>query len=281
MHRVILFCCLLFTGCLAVAPATAGETAWQEVAPDVRLRLVTSDVLQQSGDTLSTMAALEIDMPAGTKTYWRVPGETGIPTRIDLEGSVGIAGHRMHWPYPTIDTSTGYVDFVYAGRTVLPIELTLASAAARLEADVLIGICDEICVPAMVRFSLPLGFAAPDAGNALRIAQAVAASPAAWDDPADPLPSVHYDATAEALVIRFDPNIVDPLSLIADASGRGQLFGAPQKSPDGSLVHLPLLGGAQDAVDGDIAIQLLFMTKSGAYEVSRRVTAAPSTPRDE
>ncbi len=273
---------LLAAGLLALfgMPNTsmAAESAWQEVAPGVRLRLVSSDtVLPAPGSVGTTMAALEIDMPAGTKTYWRVPGETGIPMQLALEGSSGIAGHRMLWPYPEIDTTTGYVDFVYAGHTVLPFELTLAHAPAHLEAQVVIGICDEICVPVMTSFSLPLQFDRPDSANALRIAQAIAETPLPWTGATDAVPSVGYDAGAHALAIRYDPAVVDPLSFIADASSAGQLFGAPQKSPDENLVHLPLLGGAKAAVAGTFAIQLLFMTASGPYEVTREIVIAPST----
>ena len=59
------------------------------VAPDVRVRLIASEQLRADHTTL---AAIEIDMPASTKTYWRVPGETGIPTELEpyLDGQVSI-----------------------------------------------------------------------------------------------------------------------------------------------------------------------------------------------
>ena len=69
---------------MLLTPAVAAETPWQEVAPGARVRLISSDVLKP-GNT--TMVALEIDMPVGTNTYWRVPGETGIPTMFDFAGS--------------------------------------------------------------------------------------------------------------------------------------------------------------------------------------------------
>ena len=56
------------------APSLAAETPWQEVAPGVRLRLIADNVLSPDGTTL---LGLEVDMPPGYKTYWRVPGETG------------------------------------------------------------------------------------------------------------------------------------------------------------------------------------------------------------
>ncbi|MBK8085851.1 MAG: hypothetical protein IPK28_19615 [Devosia sp.] len=264
----------LFLLALSCLPAHAGETPWQEVAPDVRVRMISSDVLRPGG---TTMIGLEIDMPPGTKTYWRVPGETGIPTTIDLAGSTGITGHESLWPFPQIDTAEGFVDFVYFGPTVLPVELHLPGDAAMLEAAVTMGVCSDICVPVSAHFSLPLSFARPDRGQSLRIAQAVALTPMDWTDPRQPVGWVGYDAAADALAVRLGDDRIDPLSLIADAGPDGQLFGAPQKSPDGSLVLLPLLGGA---AEGDVAgrpVQLTFMTEMGPFSLSRIIASAGST----
>jgi hypothetical protein len=64
--------------------------------------------------------------------------------------------------------------------------------------------------------------------------------------------------------------------VIAEAEGAYLLFGAPQKSQDGKLVLLPLLGG--DGAESMVgrSIQLTFMTPMGPFELLRRV--APSTP---
>jgi DsbC/DsbD-like thiol-disulfide interchange protein len=253
---------------LLTAPALGGETAWQEIAPDVRLRLVSSDVLKADG---TTMVALELDMPQGTKTYWRVPGESGIPTQVDIAGSSGIAGHEMLWPYPTIEVLGGLTDFVYRGPTVLPFELKLDGARAELAVSVVMGICSDICVPAMTSFSLPLDFVKPDRGQGLRIAQAVARTPQDWTDQRPLLGRVTWDEGGEAISVALADPRVDPLSLIADASAAGQLFGAPQKSPDGSAVLLPLLGGADQAAREGMPVSLTFMTEMGPFSLSTTV----------
>lgn len=262
---------LLLFACL---PVQAAETAWQDVAPAVRVRMISSDVLRPGG---TTMVGLEIDMPEATKTYWRVPGETGIPTSIDIAGSTGVAAHEILWPFPQIDTSEGFVDFVYRGPTVLPVELQLSGEAASLEAAVVMGVCSDICVPVSARFSLPLTFARPDRGQGLRVAQAVALTPMDWTDPRQPVGWVGYDAGAHALAVRLGDDRIDPLSIIADAGVEGQLFGAPQKSRDGSLVLLPLLGGAAEADVTGRSVQLTFMTEMGPFALSRTIAPAGST----
>jgi hypothetical protein len=80
-----------------------------------------------------------------------------------------------------------------------------------------------------------------------------------------------WNAAAHAIEVPIADTRVDPLSLIADASSSGQLFGAPQKSPDGSAVLLPLLGGAEPAAIEGKPVSLTFMTEMGPFSLSTTV----------
>lgn len=256
---------------LATAPATAGATAWVDLGPGTRVRVVTSDRLAADGTTL---AAIELDMPAGTKTYWRVPGESGIPTALDTAGSTGITGHRFVWPYPTIEEQGGYTDYVYYGPTVIPLELKLGGGEAVLSASLLMGICSDICIPASARFTVPLRFTAADTAQDIRIAQALANAPIDWNGPAEAVGDPVLDAANGLLRVSVDAALIDPASLIADASETGHLLGAPQKSPEPGLVELPLLGTDDGADFVGKPVQLIFMTRNGPYEVRRTVRAS-------
>jgi DsbC/DsbD-like thiol-disulfide interchange protein len=258
---------------LATAPAYAGATAWQELGPGARVRLITSDRLGPDGTTL---AAVELEMPQDMKTYWRVPGETGIPAELDFSRSTGVAAHRFIWPYPQIEKVGGYTDFVYYGPIVLPVELKIDGGAAHIEASLLMGICSEICIPATAEFSLPLNFTEPDTGQEIRIAQALAETPMGWSGSGEPMGEPLFDPAEGLLWVPFDPATIAPDSIIAEAAASGYLFGAPQKSQQPGLVSLPLLpsgdGGAGLMGAG---ITLLFVTPDGPFEVERRVGLAP------
>ena len=55
--------------------------------------------VEVAGQRLRTLlAGLQLDMPANTKTYWRVPGETGIPSEFDFSASVGLTSGTIDWP---------------------------------------------------------------------------------------------------------------------------------------------------------------------------------------
>jgi DsbC/DsbD-like thiol-disulfide interchange protein len=251
-------------------PASAGETPWQELAPGVRARLISSDVLKADGTTL---VGIELDMPHNTKTYWRIPGETGIATELDFTGSAGIVGHSVLWPYPTVDRVLGYLDYVYYGPTVLPVVLAVETDAPAVELATTLGVCSDICVPAIARFSLPLTFEKADAGQGVRLDQAVALSPIQWDGADTAIGETTYDAATGGLTIPLTDPAIEPASLIADTGDPLVLFGTPQKSPDGNSVFLPLLGSVSADLGGQ-TIRITFMTDMGPYEISRQIRSA-------
>lgn len=258
----------VFAVVLIAAPAFAAQTPWQELAPGVKARLISADAASAEG---TTMIALELDMPPDFKTYWRVPGETGIATTIDWTGSNGITAAEMLWPYPIVETKAGYVDFVYYGPTVLPIRITLAGEGAEIETAILMGICSDICVPATASFSLALDLRTPDRGQGLRINQALALVPREWPGEPQPVGDIWWDAEAGALAIAVSDPAVDPGSLIASPADASVLFGAPQKSPEPGIIFLPLLG--KDEVKGlaSQVIQVTFKADGEAFEVLRQL----------
>lgn len=256
---------------LCAQPADAGETPWQEVAPGVSVRLISTGEVDASGGTL---VGLEIDMPETTKTYWRVPGETGIPTRIDVSRSSGITGHRVLWPYPTIDKQSGYLDYAYFGPTVLPIELELKEDTAYLDLSATLGVCEEICIPVEARFEMPLGGTAADHANSLRLRQAMAMAPITWDGTETPVGNVRFDAEGNALVVEVTAGEVDPASLIGALPDGLPLLGAPQPHAADGSVRLPVIGDGADLTSAMLAgqsVDLVFQTREGPFSLTRRI----------
>ena len=253
---------------LSALPASAGETPWQEVAPGVKLRLISTGQIKPDGTTL---VGLEIDMPETTKTYWRVPGDTGMPTELDFAGSTGVAGHQIEWPYPTRHVGKDYLDYAYFGPTVLPIALTLDAAAPTLALNAVLGVCSDICIPAQASFALDLAEARPDRPNGLRLRQWLAMAPIPWTDAAQPIGTVDLQPDGKSIGIRVTDPDLDPLSLIAATPGGEPLFGAPQKSPEPGLILMPILGKSDEFDLEGQDVQLTFMTGMGAFEITRSI----------
>ncbi|MDB5588075.1 MAG: Thiol-disulfide interchange protein contains DsbC and DsbD domain [Devosia sp.] len=255
---------------LLATPVAAAETPWQTVAPGVTMRLVSAGTIKPDG---TTWLGVELDMPQNTKTYWRIPGETGLPTELDFAGSQGITGDAISWPYPERDQSGRYLDYVYHGPTLLPVQLTLDAATAQIEVAVVMGVCSDICVPAQAKFSLPVD-GTKDMPNGLRIRQAVAMAPIAWPDAVQPIGDVQYRAADQMLLVHVTDPAVDPDSLIVSTADGEPFFGAPQKSPEPDLVLVPVLGKTHEINLENRPVQLTFTTDMGAYEITRPVQTA-------
>ena len=92
---------------------------------------------------------VRISLAPGWKTYWRAPGDAGIPPQFQWDGSQNVATAQFHWPTPGVMNQNGLRSIGYDKDVVIPVELTVpdAGAPARLRGGVLIGVCQDICVP--------------------------------------------------------------------------------------------------------------------------------------
>jgi DsbC/DsbD-like thiol-disulfide interchange protein len=101
------------------------------------------------------MAALHLTLARGWKTYWRSPGDAGIPPAFDWSGSRNLKSVRLHWPRPELFDLNGMTTVGYHDELVLPVEVTPADAArpVELRAEMAIGVCKDVCVPVSLRLA--------------------------------------------------------------------------------------------------------------------------------
>jgi DsbC/DsbD-like thiol-disulfide interchange protein len=114
----------------------------------------------------SHMAALDLTLAQGWKTYWRSPGDSGIPPSFDWSASENVKSVRIHWPAPEVFHTNGMQTIGYHDRLVLPVEITPSDPArpVRLKVRMELGVCDEICLPAALDLVSDLAVpGAPDA----------------------------------------------------------------------------------------------------------------------
>jgi DsbC/DsbD-like thiol-disulfide interchange protein len=105
------------------------------------------------------MAGLDLTLAPEWKTYWRAPGETGIPPHFDWSGSDNVAAVRFHWPSPRVFTLNGMQSIGYHDELLLPLEVIPADPAkpVALHLQMQLGICKDICMPAILNLTQPLG----------------------------------------------------------------------------------------------------------------------------
>jgi DsbC/DsbD-like thiol-disulfide interchange protein len=128
------------------------------------------------------MAGLRLTLADGWKTYWRAPGDAGIPPIFDWRGSANLSTSEVFWPKPIVFSQNGMRSIGYKYDVILPVRLTPKREGQniRLKGVVDIGICKDICVPRRMKIDVAL----PNATTrpVPSIAAAMAARPLSGDE---------------------------------------------------------------------------------------------------
>src|SRR6201999_53220 len=174
--RVIakILCTVFVTGSLALSLASAARaadaSAWSD---DTRsaLRLIAGD---NANGATPLRAGVEIKMQPGWHTYWRYPGDSGVPPRFDFSGSENLKSATVLYPAPSLHSDDTGQTLCYEGNVIFPVVVTAATPdePVQLRLKVEYAVCEKLCVPAEGRAELPLGVGASGEDAALKTAQA-------------------------------------------------------------------------------------------------------------
>jgi DsbC/DsbD-like thiol-disulfide interchange protein len=140
----------------ALCSARAETGAWVDNAGG-RMRLVALPPDKHG----KIRAGLQIEPKAGWITYWREPGNSGIPPQITIAPESGITLDEIGYPIPK-HISDGKVDDIgYDAPVTLPLALSAKDGTVgEIKAQAFIGICKEICVPFQADLSVTFAGAA-------------------------------------------------------------------------------------------------------------------------
>jgi DsbC/DsbD-like thiol-disulfide interchange protein len=281
------FCLFAAAGLLALlaSPATPARpdapmaaSPWVELH-SARVRLVAGPTAVAVGTPF--VAGVEIVLAEGWKTYWRMPGEAGVPPLFDWSGSDNAAGIEVRYPAPVRLQEPGAQTVGYKGAVVFPVEVMPADASRPVVLKLALeaGICREICIPGEARLALTL---APQQARALpaELAQALARVPRrqAVRRSTDP------ELVNAALVAGADGGA----RLVVDARIPGSAAGAdlfieapeslyvplPKQAPAGAVGAVRFEAGLAPDLVRDLAGKVLTLTlvsESGASEALWKV----------
>ncbi|GAB4518312.1 MAG: protein-disulfide reductase DsbD family protein [Roseibium sp.] len=154
--------------CLLSGPARAAMSEWTEVEGGA-VRLIADGPMKDG----HYRAGLEFLLEAGWHTYWRYPGEAGIPPQISIEGSANVKDIEVLYPAPERYSDGFSESIVYHDGVVLPLRIVPAEPdrAVSLQVEVFFGICNEICVPGEAALSLQLSGGSDEDALAGRLIQ--------------------------------------------------------------------------------------------------------------
>jgi DsbC/DsbD-like thiol-disulfide interchange protein len=144
-------------GTAATDTAAADASPWDN---DLRsaARLIAARVRHDHG-TASFRAGIQIKLQPGWKTYWRYPGDSGVPPAFDFSASDNVKTVTVSYPAPMrFDDGAGGIAIGYKDEVVLPVRFVPNDSAKpvtlRLKLDY--AVCEKLCVPAKADLTLAL-----------------------------------------------------------------------------------------------------------------------------
>ncbi|MCP4936824.1 MAG: hypothetical protein GY927_22130 [bacterium] len=90
-----------------------------------------------------------MQLSKGWKTYWRSPGDSGVPPSFDWSGSDNLKHVNIQWPAPKKYKDEFSTSIGYKREVILPLKITAADAykPVKIQLRFGYGICSDICVP--------------------------------------------------------------------------------------------------------------------------------------
>ena len=220
------------------------------------------------------LAGFEIALSPGAITYWRDPGDAGLPPTLDFSGSDNVASVAPEFPAPKrIKEADGGEAFGYDGDVVFPLAVKLRDPAkpATLKLDADFAVCEKVCLPAKAHLELKLP-SAPGSPHAGAIDAALAAVPRAVQ-PKDfgALEAIGADRWRLCSARENGP----PRDLFVEAPEGWWLKTAPAQAEGGRDCFTLTIGDKPKDAAFPVALRLTLTGGAGAMETT--IQAAPKT----
>jgi len=249
---------------LAIEARAEDASPWQRDGHSA-VRLLAGS---RSGAVL--LGGIAFQLQPGWKTYWRTPGDSGVPPRFDFSKSDNVEAVTVLWPAPTkFDDGAGGHSLGYHDGIVLPLRIVAKNAdkPVTLRADINYAVCEKLCIPVQADSELSFTSVASTEDSALFAALDTVPKPANVGDP-NPLTirDVKRDGKSKVLVDVISPDakavnlFVEgptpdwglPVPELLDHGPPGvkrfafDLDGVPPgTNPDGAALKLTLVGGGR------------------------------------
>lgn len=229
------------------------------------------------GDGKVLRAGIEIRMRPGWHTYWRYPGDSGIPPRFDFTGSTNLASAEVLFPAPHLLTDETGNSIGYAGDVVFPLRVTPREpgkpVSLRLKFDY--AVCEKLCVPEEGHMTLDLTGGA--SGNDARLAKAEARvpKPVTVESLSLSVRRVH-DGPKPQVTVDFKAADGKPVQVFAEGPTPEWALPVPQPAQTASANKRRFqfaLDGLPPGTDpkGPVALTLTVVEGANAYEVKTRL----------
>jgi DsbC/DsbD-like thiol-disulfide interchange protein len=222
----------------AQAQRVSLASPWVELHA-ARVRLVGGPPAVKSAKAY--LAGVEITLGEGWKTYWRMPGDAGVPPSFSWTGSTNVAAIKVLYPAPHRMKEAAAETIGYTKAVIFPVEVVPSDAKkpVDLKLSVEFGVCREICIPAETKASLTLpptsleGAPAPAIAAALEQVPRTDATRRADDPKLERVAATLEGASPRLLIEARFPRGATGADLFIEAPD-GIYLPLPKRLPDGS-----------------------------------------------
>ncbi len=265
-------------------PALAASSAW--VSSEVsQVRLLSSTLAV--GEAQELRLGLQFQLDPGWKIYWRSPGDSGSPPRLDLAGSENVAETVLDWPAPQRFHEVAGLETVgYYGEVVLPLTVLPARPGEPVTVRALVDYqaCEVVCVPmtADLALVLPGGPAAPSPFVQLieRHAARVPGPPEAVAIEIAQAGAAGLPPAQRLVVVVRSPVPFEAPELFVEASSRYRLpASVASLSDDGTEARLDVAveaRGERDLVGQEVTVTLVDGDRAMTFPLSVEAIVAPA-----
>jgi DsbC/DsbD-like thiol-disulfide interchange protein len=156
-HLLRIFAAASLLGAASSAAIAADASPWDDDLQS-SARLLAARVQGESGDRVFR-AGVEIKLKEGWHTYWRYPGDSGVPPVLDFSKSQNVKTVTTLYPAPArFPDGAGGRSIGYQGDVVLPLHVAPldANKPVTLNLKLSYAVCEKLCVPAEANLQLPL-----------------------------------------------------------------------------------------------------------------------------
>jgi DsbC/DsbD-like thiol-disulfide interchange protein len=132
------------------------------------------------------LGGIAFQLQPGWHTYWRNPGDSGVPPRFDFAKSENIEAVTILWPAPVkFEDGSGGTSLGYQKQVVLPLRIVVKNAdkPVTLRAEINYAVCEKLCIPVEANAELAFTSVASTEDGALSAALDTVPKPATIGDP--------------------------------------------------------------------------------------------------
>jgi len=182
--------------------------------------------------------ALVIEPKPGWITYWKEPGDVGIPPAITPAAGQSYTVEAVGFPVPKVLMNGDMIDVGYDHPVTLPLVLKNAPNETGVTLSAFVGVCQNICIPFQADLVVP-----PDASGVANPVETALVAAARAQVPPGPSPDFHVishqlSADKKQLIVRLKipGGELQPKAFVSGPSGHVYVESAASQSADGETV---------------------------------------------